>query len=272
MRVFLLASIVLVVPGWAGTTLAQEGKGIAYGWAEKIVHVRDLPPDVREKLRKETGAYLAVGFRYRHWFLFGPGFDFWTWDGRYVLYQGDRYFALSDEQFEQLLGKEEIVSLGKPLAYRFPIGLVTALVIVGAGCVAIYMSAPVRAGRLMKDSRYQEALQLYAQSLPSDSEPNQEDIENGLTRGADFLQQAHGIRGRKAKSALRLLVKGLERERSYGLRNQALEHEEAGEWEAAIDHYGKAARVQQKWDQKDYEFLLTCIQRVRAKQARSNKA
>lgn len=272
MKPFLLACVILLMPGWTSTALAQPRRGIAYGWGEEIVHVRDLPPDVRADLRQQMNHDLAVGFCYRHWYLFGDRFDFWTWDGKYVLFQGDRFFELTDEEFVQLLGMEEFGALGKPFAYRFPVGLLTVLGIVAAIGAGIFFSAPVRAGRLLKDSRYQQALQVYAKSLPSGSEPNREDIENALAAGLKFLEQDHGIPARKAEPNLRLLVRELERERSYALRNQAAEHEQASEWDQAIEYYGQAARVREKWDQQDYEFLLKCIQRVRDKQAQSKSA
>ena len=272
MRSFLLACLVLVAPGWANTALAQPRRGIAFGWGEKIVHIADLPPDVRAELQKEMNHDLAIGFCYRHGWLFGDGFDFWTWDGKYVLFDGNHIFDLTDEEFVQLLGKERFNSLGKPLACRFPVGLVTALGIVAAIGVCIYLSAKARARRLLKDNRYQQALAVYATSLPTGSEANREEIENAIAGGVEYLQQTYGIPAQKAEPRLRFLVKELERERSYELRNQGAEHEQAGEWEQAIEYYGQAARVREKWDQADYEFLLKCIQRVRDKQARSKTA
>jgi tetratricopeptide (TPR) repeat protein len=273
MRSFLLACFVLFVPGWANTALAQQPRrGIAYGWGEKIVHVGDLPPEVRAELRKETNNDLAIGFCYQHSWLFGDGFDFWTWHGKYVLFEGNKLIELTDEQFVQLLGKERFDSLDKPLTYRFPVGLLTALGIVVAIGARIYLSAQSRARRLLKDNRYQQALEVYAKSLPSNSEPNRQDIENALAGGVEFLLQTHGIPARKAGPHLRLLVSELERERSYELRNQGVEHEQAGEWEQAIGYYEQAACVRENWDKADYEFLLKCIQRVRDKQARSKTA
>jgi hypothetical protein len=111
-------------------------------------------------------------------------------------------------------------------------------------------------------------LDVYAKSLPSDSEPDGDDKTRALTAAVDFLQNS-GIPAEKAEPALRLLIAELDRDRSYDLRNQAVEHEQAGEWDQAIECYGQAASLREEWDQKDCAFLLGCIERVRKKQARS---
>ncbi|MFO0926633.1 MAG: hypothetical protein U0736_06275 [Gemmataceae bacterium] len=103
------------------------------GDLERIVPVTTLPPLVRYKAVRERRD-LEVGYFYRH-YLFGEGFDLWTWGGRWVLFAGTEYWPLTDAQLNELLGAEQAASLGRPLRYTFPPGLLVLLV--GAVGVAI---------------------------------------------------------------------------------------------------------------------------------------
>jgi hypothetical protein len=215
-------------------------------------------------------ANLAVGFHYRRCFLFGEGFDFWSWDGKYVLYQGDKYFTPTDEQLTQWLGKDQFDALGKPLAYRLPPGLLTvlALVAVVVGWLWLFPPAPLRLKRLARDRRYQEALQTYGRSLPEGSEHSPEEKEEALAAAIQVLE-GQGVAPAAARVNLRLLLAEMDRQRSYELRHQAVVHEEAGEWDLAAQYYEQAARLRVDWDKNDCDFLLQCIRRVRDKQARA---
>ncbi len=103
---------ILIMPGWTSPAFAQPQRR-APGWGEKIVHVRDLPPDGLIEMRRKANRDLAVGFYYQRWGFLGDELDFWTWDGKYVLFQGKRYFESTDEELVQLIGKDGFGSLGK---------------------------------------------------------------------------------------------------------------------------------------------------------------
>jgi hypothetical protein len=269
---FLLSCIVLLLPGWA-TSVSAQPKGIQYGWGDKVVHVADLPAEVRGLFQKEMGPDVAIGFFYRHWFLFGDGFDFWTWDGKYVLFTRNEYWPMPEEGFKRILGPERFAALGQPLTYRFPAGLATVLALVAgfSGWLYFFPPAPTRAAKLLQDQKYQEGFALYCKNLPSETEPSAEQRAQALAVAATFLQEHHGIPEEEASSKLLLLAAEMVRQRSYELRDMGRYHEELGEWDEAIDCYQKAAAVRQDWDAKDHAFLLTCIERVRKKRGPAPK-
>jgi hypothetical protein len=270
MRSLLLACLVLVTPAAAGAALAQRAGGIRYGRTDVLTHVADLPADVREQLRQQTGLNLAVGFYYRRWSLFTEAFAFWTWDGKYVLFQGDRGFQPTDEELVAWLGKEQYDSLGKPFAYRFPPGLVTVvgLVVAIVVLVRLFPTTQARLKRLSRDHKYVEAMQVYGKNLPEGAEPSAEEKERALATAVQTLQ-SQGISATTARANLRLILGEIDRQRSYELRNQAVIHEENGEWDQAAEHYEQAARLRLEWDKGDCAFLLGCVQRVRDKQAKA---
>ncbi|MHC4404958.1 MAG: hypothetical protein ACYTG0_35370 [Planctomycetota bacterium] len=159
-------------------TLSGQADGfvVIYGTDEKMAHVRDLPSDVEEDVRREMGHDVAIGFLYERFHVFW--LDFWTWGGRHVLYAGDEYWELEPIDWQGLLGEEGSENLSKPILYRFPLGLtiVVGLVIVGVLAAKLFPSDATRARRLLKDERYQQAVQAYAEKVspPDGSEETPE--------------------------------------------------------------------------------------------------
>jgi hypothetical protein len=129
----------------------------------------------------------------------------------------------------------------------------------------------MRAERLLKDETHRLAFQAYLDNLPSDSVPAAEDKARAFAEGIAVLERS-GIPEEKGEPALRLLINEWEREKSHELRNLAVVHEEAGEWEEAVELYALAARLRMESDPNDHAFLLGCIERVRGKQAQSGDA
>jgi tetratricopeptide (TPR) repeat protein len=272
MRYPLLALVVCMLPGASGTAFAQRFIVIPeHGYGDQVVVLGDLPPQARAAVREQIHCEPQVAFLYWHWYAVSDGFDFWTSNGRFVLYDGERYWALPHESLAELLGPEAETMLSTPWRYWIPPGLATVMAVVAVACAAGYLSAVARAKRLRKDWKFDKALEIYIQSLLPDTEPGEDDKRRAFAAGLEFLHR-HEIPPTKAEAGLRLLVAQQVRDRSYELRNQAVLHEQAGEWEQAIDYYSHAARLQAEWDQRDHEFLLQCIARVRNKQARSGSA
>jgi hypothetical protein len=265
MRPYLLAGLLVLLPCSTEAALAQ----IPYGWSDRIVHLADLPPDVRADLQKETKHSLAVGFYYRRFFLFAGGFDLWTWNGKRVLYQGDKFFEVGDGQLMMMLGKDQTENLATPLAYHFPVGLIVLVGVVAIGSVCIYFSGEARAKRMLRDLRYQQALQMYMQVLPPDWKLTHEQMQQAIAASAEYLHREHGIALEKADANVRLLLTQVYKEQSLQARQIAAGFEEAGDWPQAIAGYTQAAELQEPWDAKDHAFLLKCIARVRDKQGRA---
>ena len=271
MKPWLLAAVGLLLTAAAPTARAQviPVRLPPHGWADRIVPLGDLPPDARAQLKKATGQDLALGFLYRHAFVFGEAFDLWTWNGQYVLYQGDRYFPLTDEDLQDLLEPDAYAALGKPLAYRIPVGFVVVVALVGAVLVSAYTSAQARARRLFRDARMADALEVYHKNLPPDAPPTPEAHAAARDAALAFLEQTHGVPRPQAERRLHLMLAEINRAHSYDLRHQAVACEMEGRWDEAVALFQQAADLRRDWDPRDHDFLLSCIRRVRAKQARS---
>jgi hypothetical protein len=110
---------------------------IIWGSGETISHLGELLPEVKQSLPPQIPRHVKVGFAYNYFHLFWC--NVWTWNGRYVLYDGNRYMPLQEGELVALTGKAE-GDYGKPFFYQIPIGLVILVGLVTAGCVGAVMS------------------------------------------------------------------------------------------------------------------------------------
>lgn len=266
----LLAALAFAAALGSDAALAQEGGEIRWGWGDTIVPVCALPPDVHVRFNEETNQRAAVGYCFGRWFVFAEGFNLWTWNGRYVLFQGSRYAEMTDDDFVRLLGREKFESLGKPITYRIPLGLVAIAALVGGIIVVARFAKPARAQRLLQDERQQQALEVYCKFLESLEEPTLQDRQQALATAVEFLVTQHGLPADKSDANLRLAVSEMDRGQSYELRQEAVEYEQSGNWQEAVQLYEQAAELQRPWDLKDHAFLLKCVARVRSKQVRED--
>jgi hypothetical protein len=105
---------------------------IVWGSGETITYLQDLSADVSQKMPQEMPRHLKVGFLYSYVHVFWG--NLWTWNGRYVLYDGTRYWPLQEGEVFLFTGRTE-EDFGKPLFYRVPVGLVVlaGLAFLGVG-------------------------------------------------------------------------------------------------------------------------------------------
>ena len=89
--------------------------------------IGEVPEEHHEAIRTELGGPANVGFVHHAFGLFW--LDIWTWDGRFCLYHGDKYWEIDAEQAAVFLGKP-IDKLGKPIFYTLPPGLLVLIAIV----------------------------------------------------------------------------------------------------------------------------------------------
>lgn len=269
MRSCFLAVVVSLLPGVSDSAWAQRFIIIPeHGSGDRVVVISELPPEALPVLRAQLGTEPKVAFLYEHFFILHPAFDLWTWNGRFVLYRDGVYWPMPREAIAALLGPDGESKLSVPLGYWLPSGLATFVGLIVALSITVYVSRSARARRVLKDDRFQKAVEVYARNMPPEGTPSAEDRDKAFAAALSFLEN-EGMERDKAEPGLRLVIAELDHQHSLDLRAQAVEHEQQGEWDQAIALYEQAARLCESVDRKDYEFLLTCIERVRGKQARA---
>jgi hypothetical protein len=110
---------------------------LIWGSGETISHLEDLSAEVKQTLPPQVPRHVKVGFKYNYFHLFWC--NVWTWDGRYVLYDGQRYIPLQEGDLVVFTGKTES-EFGKPFFYQVPVGLVILVGLVVAGSVGALLS------------------------------------------------------------------------------------------------------------------------------------
>lgn len=258
-----------VSKSWAGP---PGDEGLRFGTDESIISFAELPPEQQRELFQDTKLEpWAVGFAYRRAFVFHESFALWHWRGRFLLHCGDNVIEPSRADLERFVGPDLASQLRTPWIYRLPPGL---LVILG-GIVAIgfairsFPTKITQVERLLKDERYRQAADVYHSSLPPpEEETTVADRRRSLGLATEFLVEKSVPRA-QAEANLRSVVSFQEEMRSRELRVQAVLHEQAGEWDEALDLYEEAAELREMWDAKDRDYLRKCIARVEQKQAPS---
>jgi hypothetical protein len=254
---------------------AQPGpEPLLFGWEETVVPVVDLSPQQQAAFRQAWNIelHLNVGFAYRRAFIFREGFSLWNWRGRHVLFDGDNVAEITPAELANLIGPDRVAALRPPFEYRVPAGLTTIVVLVLIAVAAIYLvpTQGKKVRRLLNDARYIQAAEIYAATLPKPEEETAlEHRKLALATAIDFLVTDKSVPRTDAEANLRMILSLQEEQHSKYLRQQALAHEEAGEWNEALDLYEEAAELRELWDAKDFAFLQKCIARVEKKQAAS---
>jgi hypothetical protein len=241
----------------AGTARAQRFILIPeYGWGDQVVDRGELPLPARAFLRQQLQCEPRVAFLFGRCYVFRDGFDLWTWNGRFVLYEGGRYWELPREDLGRLLGPNAASTLAVPWGYRLPPGMATGLGLVAVVvCLVSYEKRRARRrASLMKDERYVEALQAYADRVSQVKLPSAGDRREFLAAGVERLTAA-GVSRHRAEADLRLLVAAIERHQAHALRDEAHELADEGDWESAAANYRQAAVIMEAWDAKAAKFL-----------------
>ncbi len=140
---------VLLLPVLALLLLSPADARAQISWGDSVTHIGDLPKEEREVFEAllslqggETDDSGGLGFRRSRSYSFGFGerwtavpeigykyeffsfffLELWTWDGKYCLYEDDKYVVLTNADAARLLGVSES-KLPVPFLYRFPLGL-----------------------------------------------------------------------------------------------------------------------------------------------------
>lgn len=251
---------------------AQPGpEPIRFGTDEMVVLAEEGVAPRKALLPDGTELNFSVGFAWRCAFLFTPSFSFWNWHGRYVLFDGDNLQEIPAPALELMLGKAEFARLKRPpLAYRVPAGLATliTLIAIAVGASYFFPSQYARSERLLRDPRYVRAIAVYEAALPGPEEESTTELRRqALATAIEYLVSEEKVAQSEADANVKTIVSLREELRSKQLRQDALSHEMAGQWDEALDLYEEAAELREVWDPKDYAYLQKCIERVEKKQA-----
>ena len=122
-----VVSSVLMAP-----SRAEARKGfILITTGDDISKVADVPAQLAPVVKQLTGAANPeIGYKYS---MFGIFFlNIWTWDGDYVIYEGDTFWDLGTEGAAQMLGVG-VDKLKKPFFYSMPPGLIILMLLFAGG-------------------------------------------------------------------------------------------------------------------------------------------
>jgi hypothetical protein len=185
---------------------------IIWGKGETVAQVGELPPEVQQEATRELGANVSVGFIYNRFHIYYA--DLWTWNGRHVLYTGDKYLALDAAQWQELIGESAESKYGKPFRYRFPLGIViiAALGVVSAIRPYVFPSDARRIEKLLNDPSYRNAINSL---FPTDRFPLRVEYDAEEYDRAIASLTAAGISETKAKKNLDLLAGAVKMERAH---------------------------------------------------------
>jgi hypothetical protein len=131
---------------------------VIWGYGEKFSELGELSPDTARAIADELGFPVTVALLHSHVHVFW--LDLWTWNGRYVLHSGDRYWEPDTAGWQELINGDPSSKFGKPLLYRIP--LVPGLLAIGAFGYAVrkrfFRTEQERLEALMSEERYQQSV------------------------------------------------------------------------------------------------------------------
>jgi hypothetical protein len=206
-----------MLPGEIEASRGRLPIPIIYGSDESIIHVSDLSPEAKQVVSRKLGQDVAIGFHYKRFHIFW--FDFWTWDGRHVLYKGDKCWQLEPGDWERILSESEREGLGKPFWYRVPGGLAVVMA-VAILCVMVlpigHSRDTARVKKLLQDERYEQALKAFA-GMPRAGPPveyhgvEMEPAEVAFIKTVEDLR-ARGVPEEEAEDNLQMILRVIDAE------------------------------------------------------------
>jgi len=213
---FRFLALTLVAFGVLAANKAQGGIPILITSGESIKHVGDVAPKLSAEIRQATGSNPSVGFHYSYFGVFWLGL--WTWNGQYCFYNGNKYWLLSDAQAAAALDTTES-QLHHPILYTFPPGLTVLIVVVAWGIAydnsirrkhrRQYEQDMALLRQAMSDSRYAEAVRLFAENQPdaarASGEASAQTPEQRFAAAVEYLAST-GIPPTDADRSLRLVL------------------------------------------------------------------
>ena len=241
---------------------------------ERIEPVGKLPDSAADQLREEIGSDVAVGYFYKYYN--GWLCDFWRSGGKHVVFSDDRYWNLTPEGWELLIGNKEPTSVYPvPFFYRYPPGvLLIGFLVIASGLAGwFFRSDRENAQALLRDPDYQAAAELLGRAPPAEPGteiPSAVPAENAFQKALELLV-ARGVNPNEAELNLKLIQRVIVAERDENIDSwmaaaSQLEHE--GEWEKSSEVYRKLAKVLAESDRRR-EYVQNCLASIEEKQSDS---
>lgn len=170
---------------------ARRGIPIIWGYGEKFSELGELSPETAKAVADELGFPVTVALLHSHMHVFW--LDLWTWNGRYVLHSGDRYWEPDSAQWQELINDDPSSKFGKPLLYRIPL-LPGLLGLAGIGYAVRKRffrteeeRLEARIEALMNDDRYQQSLAILFEKSEGDKKAITTLDERRFQRAKDKL-------------------------------------------------------------------------------------
>jgi hypothetical protein len=192
-------------------------------------------------VNKELGADVSIGFLYERFHVFWS--DVWTWNGRYVLFAGDRYWEPEPEAWQQLLGSDVADQFAKPILYRIPFGSGVLLMLcsVWVAKKRFVKSEVQKVDALLREYRYRAASEILFGPVSGHATSNADprSYEEKFHEAVRYLV-GQGISAAKAEANLAMIVKVIEGSRQQQvdqLLAVAIQLEQDGEWDKSVEVY-----------------------------------
>ncbi len=172
---------------------------VVWGQGEKISDSGALEGDSQRAVSQQLGDNVRVGFHYQQFHVFYV--DLWTWDGKHVLYNGDKYWELPEEEWRSLLGHSAADKFSTPFLYRCPLVFPLAVLAVVAWPIKtrLFPDDFTQLQRLLKDPRYIASLEI---ALPQDGYPLRSQFDQSQYDAALTHLTASRIPEREARRGL----------------------------------------------------------------------
>ncbi|MEK6233341.1 MAG: hypothetical protein N2C14_01370 [Planctomycetales bacterium] len=147
-----------------------EAKKIGFRIGDRLVEIGDLPSVAASDAAAKYGADVRVGYLYSFW-EFSSGAYMWTWNGRYVLCEGNTYVELTPDEWVHLMGQEPAARYAAPLSYRAPMGLMitiglTIFMVVGTAAARFSLWASVKRANASKAEDLAPTAEEIAERIP----------------------------------------------------------------------------------------------------------
>jgi len=254
--------------------VASDARGIPipiiFGNGEEMTEMGELPSEVSRDVENELGTRVTVAFLYEHVHVYY--LDVWTWNGRYVLHSGNKYWEPGSDKWQKMIGGEPSDKYGKPILYRIP--LLTALLsVIVAGAVLrklFFKTDQEKLAALMNDKRYQRALEtVFGKNNDEESAVATTTLDRQRFLNAKNQLISEGVDIHAAESNLQTIVDAIlanTNARIDAYLELASQLDQKGDWDRSADVYSRVISSLPDADDRKVRAQI-CLASVNEKRA-----